>query len=251
MNALRIILLSPIAILRLILVLLITAFIGITGWLWLKIFGFSRKLQYWSMHTWGKWNMFILGVRSNHNPIPAEQNFILMPNHRSYLDIFIVAHYTPAAMVGKAELKKWPFLKLGAKLTNSIFVSRQEMKSLIQTMHKIQKSVEQGIPVIIFPEGTTSTGPFTKSFKSGSFKIAAETGIKIIPMAIHFEDEKDSWVNNDTFVGHFLRQMGKPITKVRIRYGNPIVNHNYKILQQETKSQIDLMIKDLSHPGRI
>lgn len=231
-------------------VLLISVFIGITGWFWLKLFGFSRELQYWSMHTWGKWNMFILGLRTTQNSIPTERNFILMPNHRSYLDIFIVARYTPAAMVGKAELRKWPFLKLGAKLTNSIFVSRQEMKSLIQTMHKIKKSVEQSIPVIIFPEGTTSTGPFTKHFKSGSFKIAAETGIKIIPMAIHFEDEKDSWVNNATFVGHFLRQMGKPFTKVRIHYGNPIINDDYKILQQETKSQIDLMIKNLTEPDR-
>ncbi len=245
MKNVRIILLFPLALVRLILIFLVSLMITWTGWIWLKLFGFSRRLQNWSMHTWGWACMFLLGIRAKHNEVPVHQHFILMPNHRSYLDIFIVARYTPAAFVGKAELQSWPLLKTGAKLSNTIFVSRHEMKSLIVTMQKIKESVNREIPVAIFPEGTTSKGPLTKTFKNGSFKIAADSGIPVIPMAIHFKDEEDAWIDDDTFVGHFFRRMSKPVTKVFLKYGNPVISSDYKFLQHETQRQIDTMLQEL------
>jgi len=246
----RIILFSPLALVRLLFILVVSGFVVVIGWVWLQLFGFSRKLQNWSMRTWGKSILFACGIKIDKNNIPENSHFILMPNHRGYLDIFIVAALTPAAFVAKAELKKWPFLKTGAKLTNTIFVSRSELQSLIATMNKIKASVKKGIPVALFPEGTSFKGPLTKPFKKGSFKIAAETGIPVIPMAIHFEDENDAWVDNDTFIGHFFRQMGKPVTRVTISYGNPLTGTDYQILRQETRKQIDLMLQKMTSGNR-
>ena len=206
MKLLRIIFLSPLALIRLFVVVFMSGYVVLVGWFWLKFFGFSRKLQQWVMRTWGKTILFFLGVKIEKNEIPKNNNYILMPNHRSYLDIFIVSGLTPAALVGKAELKKWPFGKLGALVTNSILVDRNEIKSLVKTMNAIKASVKQGIPVTLFPEGTTYKGPLTKSFKNGSFKIAADTNIPVIPMAIHYKDVNDAWVDKDTFVGHFFRK---------------------------------------------
>ena len=165
-----------------------------------------------------------------------------MPNHRSYIDIFIVAALTPAAMVGKEEIKKWPFGKLGIKVTNSILVNRSEIKSLIKTMNRIKKSVNQGIPVILFPEGGTYKGPLTNPFKKGSFQIAADANIPVIPMAIHYKDEDDAWVGNDNLLSHFFKQMGKLVTKVYINYGTPVSGSDYKLIQNETRKQIDSML---------
>jgi 1-acyl-sn-glycerol-3-phosphate acyltransferase len=242
MKTARIIFLFPLAFLRLILILLITGYVVVVGWFWLKLKGFSMPLQNWAMGTWGKSILFVCGIKINRNEIPENKHFILMPNHRSYIDIFIVAAFTPAAFVAKAELKNWPFLKTGAKITNTIFVSRAELQSLMATMKKIKKSVSTNIPVALFPEGTTSKGPLTKPFKNGSFKIAADTKIPVIPMAIHFEDENDAWIDDDTFVGHFFRQMSKPVTKATVRYGKPLSNSDYKVLQKETRNQIDSML---------
>jgi len=148
-------------------------------------------------------------------------------------------------MVGKEELKKWPFGKLGVKVTNSILVDRSEIKSLVKTMNKIKATVNQGIPVILFPEGTTHIGPLTKPFKNGSFQIAANANIPVIPMAIHYKDRNDAWVGNDTLLRHFFAQMGKPVTKVFIQYGSPISDSDYKQIQQQTKTQIDLMLQQI------
>ncbi len=245
MKLLQNIILFPLALIRLIIVVFMTIYVTIGGWFWLKFFGFSRHLQNWIMFTWGKTIMLACGIKISRNEIPKNNNFILMPNHRSYLDIFIVAGLTPAAFVGKAEIGKWPFGALAARITNSILVDRKDPRSLINTMNKIKESLTQGIPVILFPEGTTYKGPLTKGFKKGSFKIAADTGIPVIPMAIDYEDIEDAWVGKDTFIGHFFRQMGKLNTKVNIRYGEPIYDINYKCLQEKTRNNIDSMLEEI------
>ena len=98
---------------------------------------------------------------------------------------------------------------------------------------------------MLFPEGTSYKGPLTKPFKNGSFKIAADAGIPVIPMAIHYKDINDAWVDDDTFLGHFFRQMSKPVTHVSIRYGKPLTHADYKVLQTETRKQIHAMLEEI------
>jgi 1-acyl-sn-glycerol-3-phosphate acyltransferase len=101
------------------------------------------------------------------------------------------------------------------------------------------------MPVILFPEGATFKGPLTKPFKNGSFQIAADANIPVIPMAIHYKNEDDAWVGKDTLLKHFFRQMGKPVTKVYIKYGTPISGSDYKQIQNETQKQIDSMLQQI------
>jgi 1-acyl-sn-glycerol-3-phosphate acyltransferase len=242
MKVVRILILAPLAFLRLIMVLVISAVVVMLGTSWLWLFGFSKHLQNRVMSVWGKSILFICGIKAFRKGMIHDDCYILMPNHRSYLDIFIVAAYIPSSFVGKAELKKWPMIKAGARITQLIFVSRSELKSLVITMNKIKQSLNNKIPVTVFPEGTTFKGPLTKPFKKGTFKIAADAGIPVIPMAIHFEDENDAWIDDDTFVGHFFRQMGKPVTKVHLQFGEPIISSDFVFLQENTRQQIDSML---------
>ena len=112
-------------------------------------------------------------------------------------------------------------------------------------MTKIKQTVNLGIPVILFPEGGTYEGPLTKPFKNGSFQIAADSKIPVIPMAIHYKDVNDAWIGSDTLLRHFFSQMSKPITKAYIRYGNPVTGSDYKQIQAETREQIDSMLTQI------
>ena len=85
-------------------------------------------------------------------------------------------------------------------------------------MHAIDAEVKSGGSVILFPEGTTHTGPLTKAFKAGSFKIAEETNTPIIPVAISYLSRDMSW-NNDSFLNHFFMKMGFWHTPVELWYG--------------------------------
>lgn len=245
MKIFRIIFLFPLALIRLLFALFMSGYVVTFGFIWMKLFGFSKRLQHWVMQTWGKSILFVLEIKVNREEIPKLKKYILMPNHRSYIDIFIIAALSPSAMVAKAEIKKWPFAHLGVKITNSILVDRSEMKSLLNTMQQIKASLDKGIPVTLFPEGTSYKGPLTKSFKNGSFKIAADNNIPVIPMAIHYRDVDDAWVGNDTLLAHFFRQMGKPVTRVYIKYGTPVSDTDYLKIQQQTRKQIDSMLQQI------
>jgi len=246
MKWLKTVLFFPLALIRLFLVLFATAAISFAGLIKLWMFGFSRNLQHWVLLSWGKTILFICGVKLNRNTLPGNDNFILMPNHRSYLDIFIVASLKPSSFVGKSELRNWPFGKTAVKISNLILVDRKDTRSLLTTMGKIKSCVEQGIPVTLFPEGTTFKGPLTKHFKNGSFKIASDMQIPVIPVAIEYRDENDAWVGKDTFVVHFFRQMGKPLTHVTIRFGEPVLDTDYQQLQQKVKNKIDSLLKEIN-----
>lgn len=150
-------------------------------------------------------------------------------------------------MVAKAELSSWPIMGMAMKVAGVIPVNRNDTRSLIGTMSKIKDSVSKGVPVILFPEGTTYKGPLTKNFKPGSFKIAADSGIPVIPMAIEYRDKNDAWVGNDTFIPHFFRQMGKPITHVTIRYGKALSDPNHDKLRDATKAQIESMLTEIQN----
>ncbi|MBN2775003.1 MAG: 1-acyl-sn-glycerol-3-phosphate acyltransferase [Prolixibacteraceae bacterium] len=245
MKILKIILFSPLAFIKLILVILISLYIVLIGFIKLKRKGYSRELQVWAMYNWGKLILWTLGVKAEIKNKPEIDKYIVMPNHRSYIDIPLIVKLHQGTLVGKAEVGKWPMARTAAKLTKPILVKRSEIRSLVETMKKIKKSVANNIPVILFPEGTTFVGPLTKPFKNGSFKIAAETRIPIIPVAIHYPDPEYSWVGKDTFFGHFFRKMWNMNIKVYVRYGTPVTNPDYKILKEETQKQIDNMLKEI------
>jgi 1-acyl-sn-glycerol-3-phosphate acyltransferase len=162
----------------------------------------------WTARNWGKTLLLILGFVVKGNSFPSVKKYILMPNHRSYIDVLLMAAYSPSTFVGKAEVLKWPVIGSAMKQGRAIIVDRKEMKSKIDTMRKIGESVMKGIPVTVFPEGTTFKGLGILPFQNGTFKVAAEINIPIIPCAIHFHDKDDAWVGEDLFVHHFFARCG-------------------------------------------
>ena len=62
MKTVRIILLFPLALFRMLFILGVSAYVVAVGMVWLKIYGFSRRLQNWAMHTWGKSILWVCSV---------------------------------------------------------------------------------------------------------------------------------------------------------------------------------------------
>lgn len=238
-------LLSSLTLLRFLLLIIVSLFFLLTVLIESSISKITGNYNFWSSRNWGKNMLFIIGFVVKKNERPNLDKFLLMPNHRSYIDIFLMAAYSPSVFVAKAEIKKWPILGQSIKATKAILVKRNEMKSLIDTMKKIRQSVEQGISVTIFPEGTTSLGPALLPFKSGTFKIAAEINAPIIPCAISYLDKDDAWVSTDTFVAHFFRQWWKPISKVEVRFGEPISGNEVTELKNKVKKAIEVMLEEM------
>lgn len=127
------------------------------------------------------WRNFPRGFRFPDGP------FVVCANHSSYLDIvmmYTVIRDRPFIFLGKESLKKLPIIGMFFKSGNlHVPIKRENKNDSSQSLQIIAQRVDQGYPVIIFPEGTqTKNPPFMNPFKAGAFKVAIEKQVPIVPM---------------------------------------------------------------------
>jgi 1-acyl-sn-glycerol-3-phosphate acyltransferase len=185
-----------------------------------SIFGGHR----WALGTQRFWSVVMLkvfGVRTVlHGNKP--QVGLMMANHQSYIDIWIIPKYAITVFVAKAEVKKMPLVGWGASAVNTVYVDRSDKDSRRATKNEIAERIRKGRSVIIFPEGTTGDGNGLLPLKPGMFYNAAEEGFPIIPAAIFYEDPDLAWVGDDGMGSHFLRNFTKWSTTAHVVFGEPI-----------------------------
>jgi 1-acyl-sn-glycerol-3-phosphate acyltransferase len=164
---------------------------------------------------------------------------LIVFDHRSYFDAVVILKNILAYPVGKKEVESWPLIGWVCKTTGVIFVKREERLSRKDTLLKMKAVLEQGYSILIAPEGTSHAEPTTIYFKPGSFVLAVELGVPVLPIAIDFKNLDDAWIGNDTFVPHFFKCFGKWRTEIKISYLEPILSDNVEELIAETKKVID------------
>lgn len=118
--------------------------------------------------------------------LPKNNNFVVYSNHIEYTDpLYIKQVYKnyPLAYVAKEELYKYPVLKNILRGTGCLPISRKiGDRQALQAILAAIKSVKNGQPMGIFPEGTRSHTNIMGEFKSGAFKLAqkAEADISLV-----------------------------------------------------------------------
>jgi 1-acyl-sn-glycerol-3-phosphate acyltransferase len=100
---------------------------------------------------------------------------IIVPNHTSYLDIIFSPFYVDhtAVFMGKAELLKVPLFKYFFVYLD-IPVNRKSMKNSHKAFSDAGKKIDEGLSVIIYPEGTIGNKGKLRPFKNGAFRLAIE-----------------------------------------------------------------------------
>lgn len=181
----------------------------------------------------------MLGIRTTvYGELPATQGLIIA-NHRSYFDPIVIVSHIHAFPVGKKEVESWPLIGYMCKISGVIFVNRQSQESRQQACEDIKSTLKKGYSVINFPEGTTDVLPTTVDFNYGSFKTATKIKASIIPVAIDYKEKSDAFVNDDTFIPHFLKSFGKLTTEIKITYFPPLYSEDPDFLLKTSKDMID------------
>ncbi|HLP95287.1 MAG TPA: lysophospholipid acyltransferase family protein [Saprospiraceae bacterium] len=168
-----------------------------------------------------------------------DRSCLIVSNHRSYLDPILVLKDVNVFPVAKAELANWPIIGKGAKMAGILYVKREHAGSRVGTIKQMQDLVSNGFSVLIFPEGTTSGRPDTLPFKKGAFKMAAQSGMKIVPVAICFDNPADFWIGKISFLSHAAKRFGEPAIRVSVYYGPAITNENPELLLENVQRWIN------------
>jgi 1-acyl-sn-glycerol-3-phosphate acyltransferase len=126
---------------------------------------------------------FRLEVRGRDN-VPASGPFVVAPVHRSNLDFVLVSTIRPQRMryMGKASIWKYPrlgrfFSMLGAFPVHRGTADRESLRTCLRI-------IENGEPLVMFPEGTRREGPVVEDLFDGPAFVAARTGAPLLPIGI-------------------------------------------------------------------
>ncbi len=155
----------------------------------------QRLKRRWSAHL-----VNILGVELRCSGV-ASTSGLIVANHISFLDIYVINAIMPASFVSKDDVRQWPLIGWLAANTNTIFMARGSRSAAQRTRETSAEHLRQGKRVALFPEGTTTTGDTVLPFHSALLQAAIDTGVDVVPLAIRYTDTKGNRSYAAAYVG--------------------------------------------------
>jgi 1-acyl-sn-glycerol-3-phosphate acyltransferase len=201
-----------------------------------------HKAAYKGFVLWS-WAMRIFcfyPVRRIGNLPPIGEPFILVANHASYLDIFILPSILPnhpSVFLGKSEILTYPIVKAYFKNFH-IPVERKNRLKAAKSLYLCDQKLKKEWSIIIFPEGgiPDEGAPKMIHFKDGAFRLAKETGVAIVPMTFQNNyrlfSEPFDW-RGTAFPGVVKVVFHPVVTKEEVKVQSIVElrNHCYQVIE--------------------
>ncbi|SHH32035.1 lysophospholipid acyltransferase family protein [Thermosipho atlanticus] len=147
----------------------------------------SKKFVVKQIETFGRMAFKLLGIKVYKfgEISKTDNNFLIVSNHQSALDIpLVIGYVTPAAFIAKKELAKVPGINWYLKYLNSVLIDRGNIRQTAAALKEVVKRLRRGVHFIIFPEGTRSEDGKVLSFKPRSLELAFKYKVKVLPVSI-------------------------------------------------------------------
>jgi len=146
---------------------------------------------------------------------------VLVANHVGYLDAIVIAAALPIAPIAKTEVATWPVIGGAAREMGVNFVERASVWSRARALRRALAALRAGVPVLNFPEGTTTDGTQLLPFARGIFGVARLAGVPVVPVAIRCSREL-AWYGSAKFVPSYLRMAAMAAPEIRLELASPI-----------------------------
>jgi 1-acyl-sn-glycerol-3-phosphate acyltransferase len=131
----------------------------------------------------------------------ALEHALVVANHVSWLDIFVINSLHPCRFVAKSEIRDWPLLGYLVAQAGTVFIARGNRRDLRQTFKGIVTSLELGGRVAFFPEGTTALQGSLLPFHANLFEAAIDAKVMVQPYALEYLDAAGALHPSVDYVG--------------------------------------------------
>jgi len=173
--------------------------------------------------------------------------FLLVSNHLSYFDIVVLSSLLDTIFVAKSEVRSWPVLGFLVRHLDTVFVDRNLGRDLPRAVVRIEAALEAGEGVLIFPEGTSTSGASVAPFRPSLLEPAARGRLAVSAAALSYSTSADQplahvsicWWGDMAFTDHFFRMLALPGFSVRVAFGEGTVcDSDRKRLAQRLHSRV-------------
>lgn len=172
--------------------ILFAVFMLIFGWFVVIPYAISAKagkFAFFFIRVWVKGWSTLVGIKykvHGKEHIDPNQPYIYIFNHRSFMDALVIPMAIPQELraIGKKELSKIPIFGFIASRL-AVWVDRKDADSRKASVQRLLEILNTGISIAVAPEGTRNdTNQTLLPFQKGAFRIAVDTGVPVLPMAI-------------------------------------------------------------------
>lgn len=148
--------------------------------------GAARRLQL--RQRWSAGLLRILGLQLQHQGAALQPGCLLVANHVSWVDIFVINALAPAAFVSKAEVRQWPLIGWLSARNDTVFLRRGSRGHARIVNAEIGALLDAGRNVAVFPEGTTTDGSHVLHFHAALLQPAIAAGHPVQALALSYHD---------------------------------------------------------------
>jgi len=187
-----------------------------------------------------------LGIRYRVEGKPPTRGLVVS-NHLSYLDIAIFSATMKCFFVAKAEISKWPYFGEAARSGGTLFIDRSSLASAEDVSVQIAERLLLPVPVLFFPEGTSTDGTSVLRFHSRLFEPAVRAQAPVTAAAIryilmdHVEERELCWFGDDGFLPHLWKALGTPGFVAELYFGEPRIYIHRRAAADQTREEIVTM----------
>jgi 1-acyl-sn-glycerol-3-phosphate acyltransferase len=155
----------------------------------LSFFDQRGRLQHWCAQTWSRMILHTALVRvrvHGAKHVRAGESYVFLSTHQSWMDIPVMLGYLPAQIriAAKREVFQIPFLGWHMTRGGHISINRSSTAEAVASLQRATESLREGVSAFLFPEGTRSRDGSLQPLKKGGFKLALQTRLPVVPVAI-------------------------------------------------------------------
>ncbi|MFH1463449.1 MAG: lysophospholipid acyltransferase family protein [Pseudomonadota bacterium] len=170
---------------------------------------------------WGAGLAWIMGVRLVfRNQRTGPMGDVLISNHMGFLDVPVLLAIFPAVFIIKAEMLKAPYFGNALKKHHHVFVERGSEASRRSAREGVQRVLEAGERLIVFPEGRASPGAERRPFKPFCFFEAQRQGKVIEAVVIDYLPDRRQleWDIHRGMIPQLIELVGRRRTEVSVEF---------------------------------
>ena len=157
----------------------------------------------------------------------GDRNYLIVSNHVSYLDIFVICSIAKSVFVANSELQDEFPMGIVIRYGGGIFVERRNRTTLLKDIENISKVLGMGVNVVLFPESTTSNGESVRPFKTPFLSSALKSRTDIVPICLKYKTVNGEEINIEnrdlvffyggiSFFEHFFRMLNTASITVEV-----------------------------------
>lgn len=193
--------------------------------------GVRRWLRKFVMTLWGRSAAFIIGMRLRIEGTPPRPPFFLVANHVSYVDIMTIAAHLECNFVAKDDIAGWPGMGWLARGVGTIFIDRKNFQDIPRVIGLINNSLDEGLGVVLFPEGTSTMGDKIMPFSAALLEPAARAAYPVSYAAITYRTPPSEppahavvcWWGDMEFAPHLMKLLLVSKFEAVVTYGEDAI----------------------------